>query len=862
MLQANLSLQAAGAVATAESGDVNVEQGGQLTAGLDGIDASSEAIAKADLEQEAEQKNEDSKDITRDDGGDSENPATGDQPATIAIQDQEILQANVNLQLGFAVADAQSGDVDVKSLDELEAGEDGIVAKSKAVAIADLDQKAEQENESEVSATAPLVIQDQDVLQFNLNVQAAAAVASADSGDVTVWQSGGLHAGTGGVTGDGITAESKAVAVATLEQKAEQDNENSAEANLVAPSIPLLIGSEDTLSLHAVGLQEQLVGQFNLNAQLGFALADADAGDVEVRSSQDPSFGNGITAEFEAFAKAEIDQDIDQDNENEASITVPTFTTTAEDGGLAIAAQLEGVLQANLSLQAAAAFATADAGEVNVTKEGELDAGETGIEASSSAAAVADLEQQAEQENEDTKEITVADDAEPSDETIAAQLAFVGQGNFNLQAGIASADATSDEVKVQSLDSITAGGDGINASSEASAKADLEQEAEQTNDSELAAVGDDTFQLQFFGQFNENEQIGFANAEATSDYVEVGQSGPLSAGGSGIIASSEAVAIADLDQKVEQENENEVSGTDDFSVQRAEQTNVSSQIGFANAEAYSGEVKVRNLEDPSEEDGINAKSKAVAVAKLEQNVDQDNENSGGALSQSVNQANQSEQIVAPERTVSAPTVTQGTAPVEQTTAPDQSSAPIEPVVKGEPPVAQGPTRLSPVIRRLGKIRRLTRQPSQLRWWKAQQLRLSRRRRLSSVSPRLSSPRRNKRRRKPTCRLSRRVLRSNSPRRSKGRWGSLKDRLALAAPLPTPLQTTCWSRRTASCRLPVMASTPNPRQLPLPRSSKRPSRRTKTAKMPRSTRQTTTSNIAWTVRSSRRHRNQQTSFRAA
>ena len=75
------------------------------------------------------------------------------------------------------------------------------------MAIADLDQKAEQDNDNEMSAEGTEVGQGQGAIQFNLNVQAAAAIASADSGDVSVWQSGGLHAGTGGVTGDGITAE-------------------------------------------------------------------------------------------------------------------------------------------------------------------------------------------------------------------------------------------------------------------------------------------------------------------------------------------------------------------------------------------------------------------------------------------------------------------------------------------------------------------------------------------------------------------------------------------------------------------------------------------------------------------------------
>ena len=187
--------------------------------------------------------------------------------------------------------------------------------------------------------------------------------------------------------------------MATLEQKAEQDNENSAEADLVVPTRNF----PSTEIEEASGIQEQIIDQINLNAQLGLAIADADSGDVEVRSSQDPSFGDGINAESSAFAKAELDQDSDQDNENSASVEMPaSFPDRGpETVQFAFAEQIEEVLQANLSLQAAAAIATADAGEVQATKEGELDAGETGIDASSSAAAIADLEQNAEQKNED-----------------------------------------------------------------------------------------------------------------------------------------------------------------------------------------------------------------------------------------------------------------------------------------------------------------------------------------------------------------------------------------------------------------------------------------------------------------------------
>ena len=244
VLQANLNLQAGVATAEAESGPVTVEQEGPLTAGLDGIDATSEAVAIADFEQEADQSNDDSKDITRTEQTDADgNPLEPPfQPGTIAAQGELVGQVNANVQLGLATADSDSGDVDVTSLDELTAGEDGINAESKAVAVADLDQKADQENEAEMSADeSAAALQGQLVGQLNFNVQAGAAIASAQSGDVDVEQDGVLTAGAGGSTGDGITADSKAIAVAKLEQEADQKNETSATAELENPTRPVVI---------------------------------------------------------------------------------------------------------------------------------------------------------------------------------------------------------------------------------------------------------------------------------------------------------------------------------------------------------------------------------------------------------------------------------------------------------------------------------------------------------------------------------------------------------------------------------------------------------------------------------------------
>ena len=126
-MQANLSLQAAAGIADADSGDVSVYQDGQLAAGLDGIDANSEAVAKADVEQEADQSNKDSKEIERATTPDGQ--ATTFQPITVDLQLEAILQANANVQLGWTEAEATSGDVYVSQSGALDAQGSGIVAE-------------------------------------------------------------------------------------------------------------------------------------------------------------------------------------------------------------------------------------------------------------------------------------------------------------------------------------------------------------------------------------------------------------------------------------------------------------------------------------------------------------------------------------------------------------------------------------------------------------------------------------------------------------------------------------------------------------------------------------------------------------
>ena len=89
---------------------------------------------------------------------------------------------------------------------------------------------------------------------------------------MTVEQDGALSAG-----GDGIVADSKAVAVADLEQKAKQKNETEAELTLEGP-VATIGGPVTEQETESIGLQGQLVGQLNASAQLGLTFADADLG--------------------------------------------------------------------------------------------------------------------------------------------------------------------------------------------------------------------------------------------------------------------------------------------------------------------------------------------------------------------------------------------------------------------------------------------------------------------------------------------------------------------------------------------------------------------------------------------------------
>ena len=254
--------------AYAESDEVQVWNYGSTSAGGDGISANSTAVAVAKIEQQADQENSTSQNAEIDSGGD---------PAETSLdQDQEgVSQANFNTQSGQTYygtesesyyATAYSNEVQVWSYGNISAGGDGIDAESKAVAVAEVDQQADQDNtisqdvdvtvgdESSYDRTGPVAPclgsevcakMPAEIGQDNFNTQSGEAEAQAYSDEVQVWSYGNISA-----DGDGISAESNAVAVAKVEQAAEQQNTISQEAE---------VDTGDTSSTGVNQLQDQVL---------------------------------------------------------------------------------------------------------------------------------------------------------------------------------------------------------------------------------------------------------------------------------------------------------------------------------------------------------------------------------------------------------------------------------------------------------------------------------------------------------------------------------------------------------------------------------------------------------------------------
>ena len=106
-----------------------------------------------------------------------------------------------------------------------------------------------------------------------------------------------------------------------IDQVADQTNSN----NLFAR----IDGFDDARHF---GTQDQSVLQFNVNDQAGAARSPAQPRIiVEVRSAQDPSYGDGINATSSAVATAPLSQYANQENENTSTITLPNQTVATID---------------------------------------------------------------------------------------------------------------------------------------------------------------------------------------------------------------------------------------------------------------------------------------------------------------------------------------------------------------------------------------------------------------------------------------------------------------------------------------------------------------------------------------------------
>ena len=569
--QVNLSGQGGLSVVTAISKGVTVSSGSD-PAGGDGLKAVSSAEAVAPVVQTATQSNSNSASSTFDGSqANLELTASDDAAAevdlfeggNIALQGQIVGQVNLSAQGGASVATALSGPVDLTQSGQLDAGKNGLVAKSSAKATAPVVQTATQSNENTAAATfsgsqidigtqagdSPsiditvthgepnLALQGQLVGQVNLNGQFGASVATAVSDEVNVNQIGIISAGD-----DGINAASTAESVAAVIQSGGQSNSNSAESTFNA-GLLVIDGEQEPLGAENIGLQGQLAGQFNVSLQAGAAISTAISDEVTVTSKTDPAGDDGIDASSSAQSVAAVVQTLGtetkegyepgQSNVNTAAINLP-----GEDEPCCVSgAQLQGMLQANLSLQGGLAIATSFADEVKVDQSGKLLAGDDGIVASSAATAVALVDQSAYQSNENT--------LEDSDQRVR-QGQLVGQFNISAQSGAAIALAFSDDVTVKQNGYVKVGGDGINASSTAGASAAVKQYADQSNQNNdgrgLAA------------QENLSFQDGLAIALAASGDVKVEQNGILTAGGTGIKAISLAQANAEVNQEAEQYN--------------------------------------------------------------------------------------------------------------------------------------------------------------------------------------------------------------------------------------------------------------------------------------------------------------------
>ena len=251
-----------------------------------------------------------------------------------------------------------------------------------------------------------------------------------------------------------------------MDQNATQTNTASQVANITANS-----GS-------VTAVQNQNAQQSNFNNQEGFALATSKSGNVTVVQKGNVSADeDGINAELTAVAVAAVKQSVEQSNDSNQSGTI-TLRPGATGATLV---QNQNVNQENFSRQSGKAIAVALADDVKVWSEGNINVGANGINAESTAIAIAAVEQSTTQSNEVSQDGTINRANENQNATLV-QNQNTNQRNESDQSGKAIAVAVADEVEVDQFGNVKAGEDGIRAISAAVAVAKVEQTATQTNE--------------------------------------------------------------------------------------------------------------------------------------------------------------------------------------------------------------------------------------------------------------------------------------------------------------------------------------------------------------------------------------------
>ena len=365
--QANFNDQEGIAIALASADDVKVTSQGFVDPPGDGIHAELSAVAVATVDQKATQSNSSTQTINQSGCGDC-----------FGSNEVKSKQQNQSDQDGLAVAVGTSGEVTVQQHGVVSAAEDGIDAELNAVAVATVQQEVSQSSTIFQSITQtspePLALE-QPVLE---NEQEAAAIAVALSDEVSVRQSGRVSAGA-----DGVKGISSAVAVAKVEQTADQPIEQRASAAAVAVSdevdvtvtnvragddgvvgvssaLAFAEGGSSPLDMAAVAerYQGEYVDQWTLPLNLD-TLAVAVADEVNVTTYGDViAGGNGIVAV--SFAKAQAEGD------NAAAIAVSDDVNVVVNGD--VNARKTGIFAASLAdADAGGGFEFEQQGDVTVT---------------------------------------------------------------------------------------------------------------------------------------------------------------------------------------------------------------------------------------------------------------------------------------------------------------------------------------------------------------------------------------------------------------------------------------------------------------------------------------------------------------